>query len=87
MSARRGALTPVALRAPSVSAPRTGTFYFAQNRKFLLCLDSRFGIHWKPMQRSPQARRTLCNPSSPVAVEAEQLCRNPSLSVRLKCHA
>ena len=36
----RGALTPVALRAPSVSAPRTGTFYFAQNRKFLLCLDT-----------------------------------------------
>jgi hypothetical protein len=35
-----GALTPVALRAPSVSAPPTGTFYFAQNRNFLLCLDS-----------------------------------------------
>ena len=35
-----GALTPVALRAPSVSAPpKTGTFYFAQNRNFLLCLD------------------------------------------------
>ena len=36
---RWGALTPVALRAPSVSAP--------QNRNFLLCLDSHSYCKWE----------------------------------------
>src|SRR5208283_2275504 len=49
-------LTSVALRAPPVSRQRTksGAFYFAKNRTFLLCLDTTNRHHKSTPQIAPQ---------------------------------
>src|ERR1700758_4952939 len=66
-------LTPVALRAPSVSREKdkSGTSYFAQNRNFLLCLD-RPG---RGIDRSAQDRYLLAHQQAPLASPGRMLAQ------------